>query len=221
MQTVGSSNRDERGGAAAEPPPTRLPRLGASCLHSREACCSVSLSACRSRRAEKTMSSVSGDEEAEINVDSDSNDGSCGGASDGAGSDSAPPSLLSSSKEQTKLPFSISRLLGADFDSKASSKLADAAWDVAGYEAQLFGQRMPPGLLQHGLHYAAPGGAIIRVPAHRPPSSAAPTSLTGSPYPWLANIDPHLQRSAAFASHLVKERLTGWSFFLFYGCFSS
>jgi len=163
--------------------------------------------------APKMSSSVSGDEE--INVDSDS----VSGASDGAGSDSAPPSLLTSSHQEqsTKLPFSISRLLGADFDSKASSKLADAAWDAATYEAGLFGAPRGLPLLQHGLHYAAPGGAIIRVPAHRPPSSAPQpgANLAASPYPWLANIDPHLQRSAAFASHLVKERLTGWTFFTF------
>jgi len=109
------------------------------------------------------------------------------------------------------LPFSISRLLGAEFDSKTSSKLTVAdvgCWDS--YEAgiHLFGPRLPHGLLHPGMQYAtAPGGAIIRVPAHRPSAPQPPSS----PYPWLANMDPHLQRSAAFASHLVKERLTGQS----------
>ncbi|XP_059491155.1 T-cell leukemia homeobox protein 3 [Neocloeon triangulifer] len=151
------------------------------------------------------MSSVSGDEE--INVDSDSNI-SC---SDGAASDADAAPIMSTKDPHAKLPFSISRLLGADFDSK-TTKLGDAAvaaWaDAASYE-HLFGARgVPPGLLQHNLHYAtAPGGAIIRVPAHRPPPTSAPNSvpqLSASSYPWL---DP-LQRSAAFASHLVKERLT-------------
>lgn len=61
---------------------------------------------------------------------------------------------------------------------------------------------------------------VIRVPAHRPPlpgSLPAPPGAPnipalGSPFPWLAAMDPSFQRSAAaaaFASQVVKERLTG------------
>ncbi|CAB3367269.1 Hypothetical predicted protein [Cloeon dipterum] len=155
-------------------------------------------------------SSASGDEE--INVDSDSN-GSCPMSDGGASSDVEATAPIITKDQQTKLPFSISRLLGADFDTKSSSKLGAeavaACWaDAANYE-HFFGAR--PGMLPPSLHYAAaPGGAIIRVPAHRPPTSTAPPNaaamptLSASSYPWL---DP-LQRSAALASHLVKERLT-------------
>lgn len=61
---------------------------------------------------------------------------------------------------------------------------------------------------------------VIRVPAHRPPlpgslpsAPGAPNiPALGSPFPWLAAMDPSFQRSAAaaaFASQVVKERLTG------------
>lgn len=61
---------------------------------------------------------------------------------------------------------------------------------------------------------------VIRVPAHRPPLAgalsgppgASPIPALGSPFPWLAAMDPSFQRSAAaaaFASQVVKERLSG------------
>ncbi|XP_071441605.1 T-cell leukemia homeobox protein 3 [Hetaerina americana] len=59
---------------------------------------------------------------------------------------------------------------------------------------------LPPSLSPYG---AGGGGTVIRVPAHRPPGVPA----LASPFPWLASLDP-LQRSAAFASHVVKERLS-------------
>lgn len=75
-----------------------------------------------------------------------------------------------------------------------------------------------------GLVYNTAAG-VIRVPAHRPPpppTLGAPSGAGGTavpalaaPFPWLAaaSIDPtSLQRSAAaaaFASQVVKERLTG------------
>lgn len=69
-----------------------------------------------------------------------------------------------------------------------------------------------------GFLYNTSAG-VIRVPAHRPPVpggiSAPPGASTipvmGSPFPWLAAMDPSFQRSAAaaFASQVVKERLSG------------
>jgi hypothetical protein len=75
-----------------------------------------------------------------------------------------------------------------------------------------------------GLVYNTAAG-VIRVPAHRPapppplggPAGGGTTSVPAlaAPFPWLAaaSMDPtSLQRSAAaaaFASHVVKERLTG------------
>lgn len=56
-----------------------------------------------------------------------------------------------------------------------------------------------------GLLYS-PAAGVIRVPAHRPaPLAAAPA------FPWLA-LDPallHRSAAAAFASQVVKERLSG------------
>lgn len=59
-----------------------------------------------------------------------------------------------------------------------------------------------------GLLYNSAAG-VIRVPAHRPPPLAAAPA-----FPWLA-LDPailHRSAAAAFASQVVKERLTGQSY---------
>lgn len=111
------------------------------------------------------------------------------------------------------LPFSISRLL-----SEKGGDLKDRVDSFALYQsglAQLHGSRLP------GLLYGA--GGVIRVPAHRPGGPGLPPGLPpglqggpmhglGAPFPWLAAMDPAFQRSAAaaaFASQVVKERLTG------------
>lgn len=70
-----------------------------------------------------------------------------------------------------------------------------------------------------GFLYNTSAG-VIRVPAHRPPLTGALSGppgasaipALGSPFPWLAAMDPSFQRSAAaaaFASQVVKERLSG------------
>lgn len=77
-----------------------------------------------------------------------------------------------------------------------------------------------------GFLYNTSAG-VIRVPAHRPPLAGAlpappgaPAIPTlGSPFPWLAAMDPSFQRSAAaaaFASQVVKERLSGKSIPIFH-----
>lgn len=102
---------------------------------------------------------------------------------------------------------------------------------VEGYDESGLGLYSHPAIVQFaagglntssrvpGLLYNT-GSGVIRVPAHRPPlPGAMPTPPSapnlpalGSPFPWLAAMDPSFQRSAAaaaFASQVVKERLTG------------
>lgn len=104
------------------------------------------------------------------------------------------------------LPFSISNLLGKNFEHKPES---DELIPCHPYHQQhhpssgLLQQRgfVPPGFYGHG---------VLRVPAHRPlggPSS--PGTVFG---PWTLGLDPVLQRSAAaaaFATQVVKDRLAG------------
>lgn len=116
------------------------------------------------------------------------------------------------------LPFSISRLLSEKRRQSDSDDFKDRIDPIALYQsglAQLHGGRLP------GLFYGA--GGVIRVPAHRPGGPGMPTGIPsglqggpmhglGAPFPWLAAMDPAFQRSAAaaaFASQVVKERLTG------------
>lgn len=116
------------------------------------------------------------------------------------------------------LPFSISRLLSEKRRRDEGGDLKDRVDSFALYQsglAQLHGSRLP------GLLYGA--GGVIRVPAHRPGGPGLPPGLPpglqggpmpalGAPFPWLAAMDPAFQRSAAaaaFASQVVKERLTG------------
>ncbi|PSN53277.1 hypothetical protein C0J52_24665 [Blattella germanica] len=184
---------------------------------------------------------------------------------------SPPPSTTSNASSGTPssgqaLPFSISRLLGSDFEANNNSlngrqgtvisteKGTDSAptlllhhqgTAISQHEAitslyshpaivQFSGSAATSGartstsgglcpLTAAGLVYSTAAG-VIRVPAHRPPPPPPLGGPTGggngtvpalaAPFPWLAaSMDPaSLQRSAAaaaFASQVVKERLTG------------
>ncbi|KAG8269270.1 hypothetical protein J6590_004566 [Homalodisca vitripennis] len=132
------------------------------------------------------------EEDQEINVDSGHEEGededSCGADSSG---DCSPPASL---------PFSISRLLG---DSPTSRAVVPGTPDIASlYSHPALGLKAPQGLLY------SPAAGVIRVPAHRPPPPGPPLA---APFPWLA-IDPALMHrsaaAAAFASQVVKERLS-------------
>lgn len=98
------------------------------------------------------------------------------------------------------LPFSISNLLGKNFEQKPESdELPCHPYQQTGFLQQR--GFVPPGFYGQG---------VLRVPAHRPlggPSS--PGAVFG---PWTLGLDPVLQRSAAaaaFASQVVKDRLAG------------
>lgn len=179
---------------------------------------------------------------------------------------SPPPSSASSAGQV--LPFSISRLLGADFEANNNSLndsrhggVSPASADktapslllhphghsqheaitslythpaivqfsgttTAGVRTSTSGALCPvsAGLPTAALVYNTAAG-VIRVPAHRPApppplggpagGGAAAVPALAAPFPWLAaaSMDPtSLQRSAAaaaFASQVVKERLTG------------
>ena len=189
---------------------------------------------------------------------------------------SPPPSTTSNASSGTlssrqALPFSISRLLGSDFEAnnnsvnggrqegnsleKGTDNIATSMLlhsqerGISQHEAitslythpaivQLSGSGgrtnvsgglcpVSAGLAAAGLVYSTAAG-VIRVPAHRPPPPpplGAPSGAAGNavpplaaPFPWLAaaSMDAtSLQRSAAaaaFASQVVKERLTGNNF---------
>ncbi|KAF4532752.1 hypothetical protein B566_EDAN007719 [Ephemera danica] len=150
-------------------------------------------------------------DEPEINVDSDSRS-----------SDEMDSTAEESSPTVTSSPVGHNSQHGTDFDKRNKDTQSLGQLIQENYGHQIFGPRsnvmvpsllagtLPPGL---AAHYS-PAGTVIRVPAHRPPSTSAGGTLQGgsipalaSPFPWLASMDP-LQRSAAFASHVVKERLT-------------
>ncbi|XP_069674235.1 homeobox protein Nkx-6.1 isoform X2 [Periplaneta americana] len=183
---------------------------------------------------------------------------------------SPPPSTTSNASSGTpsggqSLPFSISRLLGSDFEANNNSlgggrqgmlekngapslllhpqghglSQHDAITSLyshpaivqfsgtatSGVRTSTSGGLCPPtaALAAAGLVYNTAAG-VIRVPAHRPPpppplgapAGAGSTAVPAlaAPFPWLAaaSMDPtSLQRSAAaaaFASQVVKERLT-------------
>lgn len=111
-----------------------------------------------------------------------------------------------SSTTNATLPFSISNLLGKNFEHKSESD--ELPCHPAYHQPSLLQQRgfVPPGFYGQG---------VLRVPAHRPlggPSS--PGAVFG---PWTLGLDPVLQRSAAaaaFASQVVKDRLAGRQNFL-------
>lgn len=115
------------------------------------------------------------------------------------------------------LPFSISNLLGKNFN---ENKTGDDAEVVQFYHhqnpgmANIFQQRNAAaaaalsGLVPTGFY----GQGVLRVPAHRP--LGGPGSPPGAVFsPWSLGLDPVLQRSAAaaaFATQVVKDRLAGW-----------
>ncbi|XP_018561463.1 T-cell leukemia homeobox protein 3-like isoform X2 [Anoplophora glabripennis] len=105
------------------------------------------------------------------------------------------------SSTNTTLPFSISNLLGKNFEQKPESDNGSLYQSPAG----IFQQRSTLGLVPSGFY----GQGVLRVPAHRP--LGGPGSPPGAMFsPWSLGLDPVLQRSAAaaaFASQVVKDRL--------------
>lgn len=142
-----------------------------------------------------SLSDAENDEEAEINVDTDSED------SRGSSASPLPPSVPTS----RALTFSISRLLGEPGATRPGSAMAAAA--AAAAAAAVRPNAAAAAATLEAL-YGPLGAGVIRVPAHRPPPPPPPPPHH---FPWL---DPQLQRNvaaAAFASHVVKERLSGKS----------
>lgn len=104
------------------------------------------------------------------------------------------------------LPFSISNLLGKNFEEKSETESV----------SNVIYQQQHPNIFPHrallptGFYTQAAGG-VLRVPAHRPlggPGSPAGTVFS----PWALGLDPVLHRSAAaaaFATQVVKDRLSG------------
>lgn len=106
------------------------------------------------------------------------------------------------STSNATLPFSISNLLGKNFEQKSDVGDPSVLYQSAG----LFGQRSALGLMPAGFY----GQGVLRVPAHRP--VGGPGSPGAVFNPWTLGLDPVLQRSAAaaaFASQVVKDRLAG------------
>lgn len=157
------------------------------------------------------------EDDQEINVDSGHEDGeeecedgegdedSCGDS----GGESSPPSSL---------PFSISRLLGETSSTRSASLATTDAFTSLYSHPAMMGLKSVP----HQSLLYAPGAGVIRVPAHRPPPpGAGPPGLHGppltAPFPWLA-MDPSVMHrsaaAAAFASQIVKERLSGNDIFI-------
>ncbi|XP_045475103.1 T-cell leukemia homeobox protein 3-like [Harmonia axyridis] len=105
-----------------------------------------------------------------------------------------------STTSNATLPFSISNLLGKNFEQKA--EIGDPG--VLYHSAGLFSQRAALGLMPASFY----GQGVLRVPAHRPVGgSGSPGAVFN---PWTLGLDPVLQRSAAaaaFASQVVKDRL--------------
>ncbi|XP_030757683.1 T-cell leukemia homeobox protein 3-like [Sitophilus oryzae] len=116
------------------------------------------------------------------------------------------PDNETSSHTSTKsaLPFSISNLLGKDFDHKPETDTATLYQTPAGFFQQrgAFSGLVPSGFYPQG---------VLRVPAHRPLGGpGSPPATTAVFNPWTLSLDPVLQRSAAaaaFASQVVKDRL--------------
>ncbi|RZC22671.1 hypothetical protein BDFB_012316, partial [Asbolus verrucosus] len=116
---------------------------------------------------------------------------------------SSPENVPTShSSASTVLPFSISNLLGKNFEQKAEP---DGSVASLYHQSPIFQQRGALGLVPTGFY----GQGVLRVPAHRP--LGGPGSPAGSVFnPWTLGLDPVLQRSAAaaaFATQVVKDRL--------------
>lgn len=109
------------------------------------------------------------------------------------------------------LPFSISNLLGKNFEHKSETDLPCHLYSPG--QTGLLQQRAALGAFVPSGFY---GQGVLRVPAHRP--LGGPSSPGAVFPPWTIGLDPVLQRSAAaaaFASQVVKDRLAGeFGFFL-------
>lgn len=121
---------------------------------------------------------------------------------------SSPENVRTShSSTNTTLPFSISNLLGKNFEHKTEElpcHLYQTQSSVLQHRSGI-GAFVPSGFYGHG---------VLRVPAHRP--LGGPSSPSSVFSPWTLGLDPVLQRSAAaaaFASQVVKDRLAGESQF--------
>lgn len=116
---------------------------------------------------------------------------------------STPENVTTSHSSNTTLPFSISNLLGKNFEQKQELDPGVLYQNPAG----IFQHRGALGLGPSSFY----GQGVLRVPAHRPlggPGSPPTPMFT----PWTLGLDPVLQRSAAaaaFASQVVKDRLAG------------
>ncbi|KAK7591253.1 hypothetical protein V9T40_002866 [Parthenolecanium corni] len=181
--------------------------------------------------------SLSGDEDHEINVDSGSEDyeeenedmdeDMCTNGTDNetdTHTNLITTSSASSSPSST-LPFSISRLLGADKIIGPPTSHYDSSRLYTSEATALFTNPASYGIKStspESLIYSTAAGGVIKVPAHRPSHNSAANGPTlhqspalGSPFPWLA-MDPAaiMQRNAAAAMLVAKERLTGKSIIL-------
>ncbi|KAK9886141.1 hypothetical protein WA026_014928 [Henosepilachna vigintioctopunctata] len=108
------------------------------------------------------------------------------------------------STSNATLPFSISNLLGKNFEQKTEVSDSNLLYHSSGF----FPQRGALGLIPAGFY----GQGVLRVPAHRPMGGPGSPGAVFSP--WTLGLDPVLQRSAAaaaFASQVVKDRLAGKS----------
>lgn len=126
---------------------------------------------------------------------------------------SSPENVPNSHNSTTVLPFSISNLLGKNFEQKSEP---DSVSLYHQNSALLQQRGTLGGLVPSGFY----GQGVLRVPAHRPlggPGSPAGGSVFT---PWTLGLDPVLQRSAAaaaFATQVVKDRLAGLlTLFLFF-----
>ncbi len=178
-------------------------------------------------------SSLSGDEDHEINVESGSEDyeeenedmdeDMCNVGTDNetdVHTNVITASSASSSPSST-LPFSISRLLSADKGIENQSSICDPHGRYHAEAAALYtsSSMLKSSTPTESIIYSAAGG-VIKVPAHRPSQNSTANGSAlhqspalGSPFPWLA-MDPAaiMQRNAAaamLASQVAKERLTG------------
>ncbi|VEN57858.1 unnamed protein product, partial [Callosobruchus maculatus] len=117
---------------------------------------------------------------------------------------SSPENVSSSN---AALPFSISNLLGKNFDQKQDDSEMGGLYSSPASMFQHH-QRSALSLMPAGFY----GQGVLRVPAHRPlggPGSP-PSNAAALFSPWSLGLDPVLQRSAAaaaFASQVVKDRL--------------
>lgn len=182
------------------------------------------------------MSSVhSDDDQEEINVDSDSRlSGNCDRsvASDDRDSDSyndryrdSPNEHMTDTQPRVNLPFSISRLLGKQFEDLEKRRNSGESDDRSDQDTEsesakddvkdsmplnfshtpgLYpnsGLLLRPGLGLGGAYGFSNSPGVVRVPAHR---------ALGALGAWGVALDPMRQAAAAaFAHQVVKDRLNG------------